>query len=171
MRRKPDQPEELAKLGSYPYAVDDLIGRREYEYALLLLDQWEDEFPVQKLDGNSFFLRGKILYLQKPDELALHFLDLAERIDPKAAHVPDALWLHAECLKDLGRFDQALACYARIRSDFTTSDYFARAAERITFCTGKLKSPVRPPGRRATEYDPSHVPQISSSISPSRWQR
>ncbi len=133
-----DQPQELARSGSYGYVVEDLLARDEYEYAIRSLDRWERELPTQKLEGYSFFLRGKVLFVRKPSTLALKYLELAERVAPDAVHVPEAVWLRANCLMGLERYEEALVQLARIRNEFTYSNYYDRAPGRIAECRKKL---------------------------------
>jgi tetratricopeptide (TPR) repeat protein len=136
--RPVEQAEMLAKAGSYGYTVEDLLARGEFEWALKALDQWESEFPVQKLEGYTFFLRGKVLYVQHPGRLALHYLEWAERVSPRAVHVPEAVWLRANCLLALERYEEALTQFLRIRTDFTQSDFFQQAADKIKLCESQL---------------------------------
>lgn len=130
--------EKAAKIGSYPYIVEDLLARGENEWALRALDQWEDQFPLQKLEGLSFFLRGKVLFVDQPGELALEYLDLAERVSPTALHVPEAVWLRANCLMAMKRYEKALGQLQRIRSDFTQSIYYHQAPEKIEQCQAAI---------------------------------
>lgn len=145
--RNMEQAEMLAKTGSYSYTLEDLLARDEFDWALRVLDHWEDEVPIQKLEGYTFFWRGKVLYVQKPQLLALRYLELAERVTPQAVHVPEAVWLRANCLLALERHEEALAQFQRIRREFTESGFFERAAERIDTCEAKLS----PAGAEDTE--------------------
>jgi len=133
-----DQPQRMAKSGSYGYTVEDLLARDEHDYALKALDRWENELPVQKLEGYSFFLRGKVLFVYRPSERALDYLELAERVAPDAMHVPEAVWLRANCLMALERYEQALAAFARIRQEFTDTRYYDRAPDKIEQCKKRL---------------------------------
>lgn len=132
------QAEMLAKTGGYGYTVMDLLARGEFEWAIKTLDRWEDEFPVQKLEGYTFFLRGKVLFVQRPGRLALTYLQLAKRVSPRAVHVPETVWLRANCLLAMERYAEALAEFERIRSDFTQSEFFQQAAEKINVCHSGL---------------------------------
>ena len=129
---------ELARGGSFAFIVDDLLARGEYSYAREMLDQWENECPLQKLEGYSFFLRGKVLFVESPGELALRYLRLAERVAPRAVHVPETVWLRANCCLARGRYEEALAELRRISVDFTYSEFRQRAAEKIKECEAKL---------------------------------
>jgi tetratricopeptide (TPR) repeat protein len=134
------QAEMLAKTGGYGYTVDDLLARGEFDWALETLDRWERELPVQKLEGYTFFVRGKVLFVQRPGPLALRYLELAECVSPRAVHVPEAVWLRANCLLEMKRPDEALALFQRIRNDFTNSDFFEQADEKIKLCQSEIKS-------------------------------
>ncbi len=134
------QAEMLAKTGGYGYTVTDLLARGEFDWALETLDRWEREFPVQKLEGYTFFLRGKALFVQQPGPLAVRYLELAERVSPRAVHVPEAVWLRANCLLEMKRHDEALSLFQRIGSDFTQSDFFERAEEKIKLCQSALEN-------------------------------
>ncbi|MFH1748688.1 MAG: PKD domain-containing protein [Planctomycetota bacterium] len=138
--REIKQPEMLAKAGGYSYTLEDLLARNEFDWALVALDRWEDDAPLQKLEGFTFFWRGKITFVQQPGPLALRYLELAERVAPKATHVPEAVWLRANCLLALKRYDKALTQFQRIRVEFTESDYFVQAAEKIDTCQAALGS-------------------------------
>jgi hypothetical protein len=107
-----------------------------------MLDLWEDGFPLQKLEGVSFFLRGKVLFVQHPGAVAERYLALAEKVAPHATHVPEAVWLRANCLLAMGRYEQALGLFQRIRTDFTDSEYFQKAQEKIAECEKHL--PAKP---------------------------
>lgn len=133
-----EQAEMLAKTGGYGYTVADLLARDEFDWALEALDRWENEFPVQRLEGYTFFLRGKVLYVQHPGRLALRHLELAERVSPRAVHVPEAVWLRANCLLAMERHEEALLEFQRIQNELTQSQFFEQATEKIELCRAKL---------------------------------
>lgn len=141
--RRIAQSERLAKTGSYAYTVDDLLYRREYAWACRTLDQWEDEFPLQKLEGLTFFLRGKTAFLEHPGELAVRYLTLAEQVAPRGIHVPEAVWLRANAYLAMKRYDQALAELHRITADFTYTEFLEQALEKIGQCESELEKPRR----------------------------
>ncbi|MCK4341856.1 MAG: PKD domain-containing protein [Phycisphaerae bacterium] len=132
-----EQAEKLAKTGGYAYTVEDLLYRGQYKWAREVLDKWEDQFPLQKLEGLTFFLRGKVLFVEHPGELALRYLDLAERVAPRAVHVPEAVWLRANCYLALKRYEDARAELQRITVDFTYTEFLAQALEKLKECEAK----------------------------------
>lgn len=139
-RKALDQAAELAQLGSYPWAVEDYLARGEYEQAIETLDQWENTFPMQKLEGTSLLLRGKVLFVRQPCEPAVKYLELAEMVNPAGPQVPEAVWLRANCLLALGKIEQAMEQFARVSTEFTRSEFASQAQEKIAECEKRLKS-------------------------------
>lgn len=142
-QKKGAQAEKLAKCGSYEYTVEDLLCRGEYAWAREVLDRWERQYPLQKLEGLTFFLRGKVLFIEHPGELALRYLDLAERVAPRGVHVPEAVWLRANCHLVLHHNEEALASLRRITVDFTYSEFLKRATEKIKEVEARAKGQTR----------------------------
>ena len=136
--RKMTRAAKLARIGGYPYRVEDYLERDLHNLALKTLDEWEDLMPITKLKGLTFCLRGKVMYLGRPSPAAVRYLDLAERVSPKALHVPEALWLKANCLMDTGEYKRAIVEFGRIRDEFTDSEYLKRIPARIKRCKAKL---------------------------------
>jgi TolA-binding protein len=132
LRTVPIAPEEgMAKLGTYPYAVQDLLTRDEYEGAHEILDEWEDLFPLQKLEGLTFFLRGKVFYVSHPGPQAQQYFELSERVAPKGLHVPESVWLRALNFAAQGKQAEAAQQYQRICTDFSQSEFVKAAAENL----------------------------------------
>jgi hypothetical protein len=128
------QPERLAKIGGFAYTVEDLLFREQYAWARDTIDNWENELPSQKLEGLTFFLRGKVLFVEHPGPLALHYLKWAERVSPRALHVPESLWLRASCYEALNRRREACTALARITTEFTFSEFYEQALKKLQDC-------------------------------------
>ncbi len=135
------RPEEMAKLGTYPFMVEDLLARGEHDTALDQIDEWENLFPSQRSEGWTQFWRGKVLFVQQPGPRSLRYLEWCERLSPAAVFVPESLWLRANGLVALKRHAEALVLLQRIRSDFTTSEYFQKAPELIAECNKHVTKP------------------------------
>ncbi len=139
-RKSQNQSIELAKIGSYPWTVEDYLDRGDYDQAIDTLNQWEQDYPLQKLEGISLLLRGKVLFVRQPSEPALRFLQLAQRVNPGGTQVPEAVWLSANCLMALGKDQQAIEQFARVQTEFTRSEFAAQAKEKIAVCEQRLES-------------------------------
>jgi hypothetical protein len=147
VRRADDQqPQEMAKLGSYPFIVEDLCARGQYEFAIQTIDEWENEFPTEKLGGLSFFWRGKVLYIWQPGAQSIRYLQLAQLVSPSAAHVPEAVWLEANCELASGQYAQALEQFQRIGNQFTNSEYSSRLGEKIRQCQAAIAAQAQKDG-------------------------
>lgn len=135
------RPAKLARVGSYPFAVEDYLSRDMYEEAIDVINQWEDMLPLVKLEGLTLFLRGRCLYLIRPSAVALRYLRAAEAVNPGALHVPHAVWLGANCLLALERYEAAAVQFMRLRKGFTTAKYRERAVEKLEECRKHLEGP------------------------------
>lgn len=130
--------QKLAKGGDHPFRVRDYLARDLPEQALQAIDKWENELPVAKLEGLTFFLRGKVLYTIGPTAAAAKFLELAERVNPQALHVPEAVWLRANCLMATGKYQAAKVQFLRLSEELTDSAYLDKAVGKIEECKAKL---------------------------------
>ncbi len=139
LETKEDEPKRLARRGGYPYTIEDLLARDEHAKAIDVLDQWDREFPLEKLDGLTLFLRGKTRFIQHPGEQALQYLTLSIEVAPRGLHVAEAAWLRANCLLALDRPAQALEAFKRVANDFTYTQYAIEAQSKIKLCEAKLK--------------------------------
>jgi tetratricopeptide (TPR) repeat protein len=136
--RRMAQAERLTKIGGYPYTIDDFLGRDEPKLAIQAVDQWEDIAPLAKLKGQTFFYRGKAMYVDQPSMGAVKCLDLAERVNSGAVHAPEALWLKANCLMDIGEYERAIVEFARLRDEMASTEHLRKLPEKIEQCRKKL---------------------------------
>ncbi|HQU44384.1 MAG TPA: PKD domain-containing protein, partial [Pirellulales bacterium] len=118
-----------AQIGAYPNLIADFIGSGDYGAALDVVDRWEKAFPTEKLAGQTFFWRGKLLALREQHEQAARYLARSVGLAPGAVFESEARWLLAQSLKKLGRTDDARRELARlIAAGF--ADTFAERAKR-----------------------------------------
>jgi len=136
--RRMSPAEKLAKIGGFPYTIDDFLSRDLPRQALETVDQWEDIAPLAKLKGLTYFYRGKAMYVDRPSLGAVKCLDLAERVSPGAVHAPEAAWLKANCLMEIGRYEQAIVEFARLRDEMASSEHLKQVPDKIEQCRKKL---------------------------------
>jgi TolA-binding protein len=129
--RKRTDPSVMAKLGTYPWAVEDYTARQELVEAFDTLAEWEENFPSQKLESTSFLMRGKVLYVAEKYGSAARFFDLCYRVSPDGPNAPEALWLRASSLHQMKKFEEALQIYELLQTQFTRSEYAAKLGKRM----------------------------------------
>src|SRR5262249_28098825 len=98
----------VARIGAYPNSLREYTAAGNYGAALDLIDQWDQNFPTDKLNGHSFFWRGKVFSLRGQPRDAVRYLEQAVAIGRGAAFETEARWLLAETLEQLGRKDEGL---------------------------------------------------------------
>lgn len=96
-----------ARIGAYPNAIREFLDGGNFGAALDLVDQWDETFPTDKPNGQTFFWRGKLLLLRgQPREAARH-LARAVGLAPGSASESEARWLLAQALDGAGKPDDA----------------------------------------------------------------
>jgi tetratricopeptide (TPR) repeat protein len=77
------------KNGYYTHGVLDLINKKDYDNALKMLEEWEFNFPTEKLRGFSSLQRARINYLNKKyEEAAKQSLNFI-KINPATTYIAD----------------------------------------------------------------------------------
>jgi PKD repeat protein len=118
-----------AQIGAYPNLIAEFIDSDDYGAALDVVDRWERTFPTEKLVGQTFFWRGKLLALRDQPEQAARYLARAVGLAPGAVFESEARWLLAQSLSKLGRSQDARRELAKlIAAGF--SDVFAEQAKK-----------------------------------------
>ncbi|MDR3635999.1 MAG: PKD domain-containing protein [Isosphaeraceae bacterium] len=120
-----------ARVGAYPGAIRDYIDGGNFGAALDIVDQWDETFPTDKPNGQTFFWRGKLLMLRgQPKEAARH-LARAVGLAPGAASESEARWLLAEALDQSGKPEDARKELARLIASGVNDAFSQRARERL----------------------------------------
>jgi TolA-binding protein len=96
-----------ARVGAYPNSLREYIAGGNHGAALDLVEKWETTFPTEKLHGQTFFWRGKLLYLRGQYRDAARYLEQSAKVAAGAVSEPEARWLLALSFEQLGRGDDA----------------------------------------------------------------
>lgn len=96
-----------ARVGAYPNAMREFLVGKDLAAATELVDRWEETFPTEKVSGQTFFWRGKILTLQKQYKDAARYLSRSVVLSSGAGYETEARWKLAESYEWLGRRDEA----------------------------------------------------------------
>jgi PKD repeat protein len=126
-------PQEVraARVGAYPNLIREFLEANDQAAALNVVNRWEETFPTEKLTGQTFFWRGKILLLRdEPKEAARHLaraLGLAVGADFEA----EARWLLALALEKLGRVADARKELAKLVATGIESPFTKLARDKL----------------------------------------
>lgn len=128
------EAEKIARKGSYPFSVEDYLSRDMITEAIELIQEWDHLMPSVKMEGLSMYLRGKALFMIKPSDMAVRYLGAAEDVNPRGPQAPEAGWLKASCLFQMGKIQEAALQYMRIRDNFSRAKYLQRVNRKIKEC-------------------------------------
>ncbi len=120
-----------ARIGAYPNSLREYIAAGNYGAALDLVDQWDDLFPTDKLNGHTFYWRGKVLALRGQPREAVRYLDRAVRIAAGAGFETEARWLLAEGLEQIGKKDESRRELAKLLATGLSDEYTKKAREKL----------------------------------------
>jgi tetratricopeptide (TPR) repeat protein len=121
-----------AQIGAYPNLIADFIDSDDFGAALDVVDRWERTFPTEKLAGQTFFWRGKLLALRDQPEQAARYLARAIGLAPGAVFESEARWLLAQSLKKLGRTDDARREFAKLIAAGFSDEFAVRARKELS---------------------------------------
>lgn len=120
-----------ARIGAYPDSLRDYVAAGNYGAALDLVEQWDDLFPTDRLNGGTFFWRGKVLFLRGQPREAVRYLHRAVQIARGAAFESEARWLLAEALEAAGKAAEARTELARLVASGLRDEFTARAIDKL----------------------------------------
>lgn len=120
-----------AKIGAYPDSLREYTATGNYGAAIDLVDQWEDLFPTDKLNGHSFFWRGKLLHLRGQHLDAARYLKRAVEVTSGAPFESEARWLLAEALEQSGKSAEAQAELRQLLRIGLKDEFVQKAAAKL----------------------------------------
>ena len=121
-----------ARLGSYPNSIRELIRSGNYGAALDLVDQWDETFPTEKVHGQTFFWRGKLLALRGQHQDAARYLARSIGLAVGAAFESEARWLLAEALEQIGKSAEAKKELAKLTASGLNDEFTKKARAKLS---------------------------------------
>ena len=126
-----------ARIGAYPNSIREFLDAGNYGAALDVVNRWDETFPTDRLNGQTFFWRGKLLALRGRHQDAARYLARTIGLSPGAGYESEARWLLAESLEMLGRTKESRRELARLVAS-GIKDKFSDKAR------AKLKKELKP---------------------------
>jgi tetratricopeptide (TPR) repeat protein len=124
-------PVRAARIGAYPNALRDLIDSQNYSAALQIVSRWQEEFPIEKLRGDTFFWYGKLLVLRGQHRDAIGHLQRAVALAPGADYESEARWLLAGSLEATGKATDARREWLRLVATGIADEFTERARKKL----------------------------------------
>jgi tetratricopeptide (TPR) repeat protein len=120
-----------AKIGSYPNSLREYTEGGNYGAAIDLVNEWEDLFPTDKLNGQTFFWRGKLLLLRGQQQEAIRYLARSTETTVGAIYETESRWLLANALEQAGRAGEARKELMRLVATGIQDDFTKKAREKL----------------------------------------
>jgi tetratricopeptide (TPR) repeat protein len=120
-----------ARVGAYPNAIRDFLEAGNLGAALDVVDRWEETFPTDKPKGQTFFWRGKVYALRGQARDAARCLARSVGLATGAGFEPEARWLLAQSLEQMGRADDARKELAKLVALGGTDAFTKKAREKL----------------------------------------
>jgi tetratricopeptide (TPR) repeat protein len=120
-----------ARIGAYPKAIREYIKAGNYGAALEIVNRWDETFPTDKPNGQTFFWRGKLLNLRGQHQEAARYLARTIGLSEGAAYESEARWLLAEALEKVGRTKDARRELAKLVKSGIKDQFSDLAREKL----------------------------------------
>ena len=114
---------EAARRGSFPRTVEDYTARKLYKEAHEALDEWDWEFPTDKLVGYSSLLRARLAAAEGNKKEAVKQADELVRGNKESEYADDLLLFLADFYLGDGQLDKALDAVSRLLAGYPASEF------------------------------------------------
>ncbi|HKI35542.1 MAG TPA: PKD domain-containing protein [Gemmataceae bacterium] len=128
-----------ARIGAYPNSIKEFIAAGNLGAALDVVSQWEETFPTDKPNGQTFFWHGKLLELRGQHHDAARHLARAVSLTVGASFESEARWLLAESLEQIGRKEEAKKELAKLVASGINDEFAKKAKDRLQKALGEKK--------------------------------
>ena len=120
-----------ARIGAYPNSIREYLIDGNHGAALDIVNRWEDTFPTDKVNGHTFFWRGKLLHIRGQQKAAARHLARAIGLAIGADFESEARWLLALSLEQIGRGDASQKELARLVKSGNQDRFVEMAREKL----------------------------------------
>jgi tetratricopeptide (TPR) repeat protein len=122
---------KAARVGAYPNSIREFIDSGNIGAAVDVVDKWEETFPSDKIEGQTFFWRGKLLALRGQPGDAARYLPRGVGLGSGGRFETEARWLLAEALEQLDRKDDAKKELAKLIATGLNDEFTKKAREKL----------------------------------------
>lgn len=122
---------EAVRRGDLARHVEEYLRTSQLEDAATALDNWEDEFPLDRLEGYSTQMRVELLRKQKRWSEVVSQADALVKVNPKSNYAPRLLLELADACDQLKQSDKAKAARERVVKEYPESSLVAEADRKL----------------------------------------
>jgi tetratricopeptide (TPR) repeat protein len=117
--------------GNHARYAEDMTRRGNFAEAREQLDEWDNAFPADRLEGYSTLLRVRLLMAEKEYARAAREAEILVGVNGLSNYAAPLLALASEAYRNLRRPDEAAAALRRIVSEYPESPLASEAAKQL----------------------------------------
>ncbi len=131
--------ERTAWQGAHSRSTEAFLRSNELLRVKEELDQWQTDFPADKVDGYLPLLQVRYLYALKKYPRALATASDALVVNPRSPYGDRLVFMTAKCEESLGRIPRAIATHQALAADYPGSPLVEISKTEVQRLTGLKK--------------------------------
>ena len=117
--------------GDFARQAEAYLNTRDLAAARNALDQWEQTFPADRLEGYTTLLRVELLLAEKNYPAAARQAEALVKVSPQSPHAPEILMQAYLAYRAAGKTEQAKRTLQRLADDYQESPLSRKAKQLL----------------------------------------
>lgn len=117
--------------GDFARRAEAYLNTKKHNAAQEVLDQWEEIFPADRLEGYSTLLRVELLLERRQYAAAARQAETLVKVSPQSPYAPQILMQAYEAYRAGGRKDRARKALQRLVADYRESPLSQKAKQLL----------------------------------------
>jgi len=131
IRTRRSAVEQDAWRGAHSRSAEEFLRDKALSRARAELDQWQDEYPIDKIEGYLTYLQARYWAARSKFPQAIALANDLIAVNSDSPYADRLVFLAAECDEKLGRRERARAAYQALLTDYPGSALVAQAKQRL----------------------------------------
>ncbi len=123
--------EQQAWRGALSRSTEEFLRDRSFDRARSELRRWQDEYPIDKVEGYLTFLQASYWAARDEFPRAIALAGDLLAINPDSPYADRLVFLSGQCDEKLGRTARARACYQSLLNDYPGSPLVGQARQKL----------------------------------------
>jgi len=131
IRSRRSAVEQDAWRGAHSRSTEEFLRDKALDRAWAELRQWQDEYPIDKIEGYLTFLQARYWAARAKFPQAIAMASDLVVVNSDSPYADRLIFLAAECDEKLGRHERARAGYQSLLTDYPGSPLVAQARQKL----------------------------------------
>ncbi len=138
--------EQQARRGALSRSTDGFLRNRALDRARDELRRWQEEYPIDKVEGDLAFLQSSYHSARGRFAQAIATAGDLLAVNPDSPYADRLVFLSGECEEKLGRTAKARACFQSLLNDYPGSPLVSEARQKLAPAARKAAPRKSSPG-------------------------